>query len=187
MTVLSLSRFGGCYKEGSARPRDQMRAALARVNALPMLRISGGGPEQGGVVAEVAEAAVASQTKQGSQHAGLVGMIDTQLLVGLSSADRTHAVLPRRHRVVVLEREPVGPPKPPAAPLLRERRLGRVLKPAARVDLQPVCLGPPAPGSERSLPIFRVGCVSFLVIAHVRRPSVLLCSGVRPSWRRSAW
>jgi hypothetical protein len=163
-----------------------MRVALARVNALPMFHIRGGGPEQGGVVAEVAEPSVASRTKQGSQHVGLVAMIDRQFLVGLFSADRTEAVLPRRHRVVVFERESVFPPKPPAAPLLRGR-VGRVVTPAARVDFPPVCLGPPARVSADSLPIVRVGCVLFLVPAHVRRPSVLLCSGMRPSWRSSAW
>ena len=78
-----------------------MRVALARVNALPMFHIRGGGLEQGGVVAEVAEPSVACRTKQGSQHVGLVAMIDRQFLVGLFSADRTEAVLPRRHRVEV--------------------------------------------------------------------------------------
>jgi hypothetical protein len=186
MTVLSLSRFGSCYEERSARLRDHMLRTLPRMNALPMLRIIGGGSQQGGVVAEVAEPTVASQTKQGPQHVGQVGMIDEQHIAGLagpSPADRTKAVLPRRHRVDVLWRETVEAPKPLSTLQLGAFRLGCWSKSPTRVDLWPVCLGPLAIDHQLPLPIFRIGCVSLLVVAtHVRRPSVSFCSGLRPSW-----
>jgi hypothetical protein len=73
----------------------------------PILDISRGRPQQGGIVIEASEPGIALAAEQRAQFARAMAVIDAQRLVGFFLADRADAALPFEHALVVFQRNPV--------------------------------------------------------------------------------
>jgi len=76
------------------------------VDATPVFHVVRALAQKSRIVVEISKAGVASVAKKAAQLAGLVTVINAELL-DLSLADCTSAVLPCQHDVVVLQRHPV--------------------------------------------------------------------------------
>jgi hypothetical protein len=115
------------------------------VDATPLFHVVRAPPQTRRIVVEISKAGVASGAKKAAQLAGLVTVINAELLE-LSLAECTSAVLPRHHVVVILQRHPVllleiifamifGAP---SKQLRSEFWLCRISVPMPRIALRPI-------------------------------------------------
>jgi hypothetical protein len=133
--------FSSCVVSPDGEGFDAGRQALD-VDEPPDLDIVGARPQQVGVMAEVAQAPVASLAQQRSKHSGIVAVIDAKALSGPECAERAKAVLAGDHGLVVLQGDPVPEPKELAALRHGSPSIGCPPVPLTRVSPRPLGDGP---------------------------------------------
>jgi hypothetical protein len=139
LPFLSLAMLRGWFGGG---------LALRFVDPTPVFRVVRGLPQTRRIVVEISKARVASEAKEAAALVELVTVINAKPLLGLSFADCTSAVLPRKNVVVVRQRHPVSRLEMGFAfmhaatskPLRPEFGLCCISVPTPRVELRPMGL-----------------------------------------------